>query len=72
MDEYLVAALARYSGEKNRGLAHTDSWRERMAALQQEFNEEMDAKYDAQRRALEVVALVPWWRRWMVRQGNRP
>ncbi len=32
-------ALARYNGERARGLVHTPEWDERMAALQAEFDE---------------------------------
>jgi hypothetical protein len=50
--------LARYNGEVARGLVHTEEWRAKMVADQEEF--------DREQRYLMTLppAPVPWWKRW--------
>lgn len=62
-------ALARYNGEKARGLVHTEEYQRRMEQLQEEYNEwlveEWPRESHAQRKAerKEREASVSWWRR---------
>ena len=48
-------ALARYNGERARGIAHTPGWDAKMAELQQEFNER------ERQRSVEIMGV--WLRR---------
>jgi hypothetical protein len=62
-----VDRLGRYNAERARGLVHTETWQQQMATLQARFDDDMRAQDAARQRSAELVLLLPWWRRWMVR-----
>lgn len=66
-----VDMLARYNSEAARGIMHTPDWKERMAALQREFNAaQMRDLVEANSVSYSKVVQVPetpqrkrWWQR---------
>ena len=38
-------ALSRYNAEKHRGISHTPEWIEKMAALQNEYDKQIQKQY---------------------------
>jgi hypothetical protein len=67
MTPYERELLGRYNAEKSRGLVHTEEWARYMAELQERFEDDMRAQDAARQRLAELVLVLPWWRRWMIR-----